>query len=100
MDVLLVNWPVAHEPRGDCYNVRFTDQALRTYNVWVGEEARKRGIRFVDLHDALGRDDFLDSYHPNPRGHRRLAERLVSEIEDALAERETRFRCSSGRLPP
>ena len=87
--VLIVNWPVAHEPRGGgrCYNVRFTTQAFAAYNEWLRKEVEERGLTYLDLHDFLPNEDFVDSYHPNAVGHRKLAERLEREIRRVLDER-------------
>jgi hypothetical protein len=84
--VLVVNWPVAHEPRGACYNARYPASDLAAYNAWLAEETHARGLRYLDLHDLLPARDFVDSLHPNARGQYRVASRVREELL-ALARR-------------
>jgi len=86
IDVVIVNWPVAHEPVGDCYNVRYTTRILQEYNDWLAAQARQRGMTYVDLHDVLPADDFLDSLHVSAEGQRAIADRLAPQL-DAVIER-------------
>lgn len=85
VDVLLVNWPVNHAPKGSCYSVRYPSAALREFRAWLAGEARDRGIAYVDLHDLLNAKDFLDSFHPNAYGQRKIALRLYREIAGRLS---------------
>lgn len=34
VEILVVNWPVAHQPRGDCYNIRYPTEAMSDYDDW------------------------------------------------------------------
>jgi len=85
--VLVVNWPVAHEPVGECYNIRHSAAAYAEFNAWLPAEAAARGLGYVDLHDLLAPELFFDSIHPTADGHRRIAEKLVPAVEAALALR-------------
>lgn len=85
--VVLVNWPVAHEPVGDCYNVRYTNAALEQYDVWLRAQAEERQLPYVDLHDMLRADEFVDSLHVMAPGQRKIAERLAPVLEALLTTR-------------
>jgi hypothetical protein len=86
VDVMVVNWPVAHEPVGDCYNVRYPAAAFAEYNTWLREETAARGLRYVDLHDLLPPRAFLDSLHVGPSGHRQIADRLATALAPWLSD--------------
>jgi hypothetical protein len=87
---VVVNWPVAHEPVDDCYDVRYPTAALEDWNVWLRDETRRRGLAYVDLHDALPADEFIDSIHVDAAGHRRIAERLEAPLAAILEQVRTR----------
>ncbi len=84
--VLVVNWPVAYEPRGACYNSRYTAEALAAYGRWLERETRSRGIPYVDLHDLLPASEFVDTLHPTVAGQRRIAEALEDVVTGLLSE--------------
>jgi hypothetical protein len=84
VSVVIVNWPVAHEPVGDCYNVRYTDAAVEEYNRWLREQARTHALPYLDLHDLLPPDDFVDSLHVTAGGHRKIAEQLRAFLDPIL----------------
>jgi hypothetical protein len=86
--VLVVNWPVANEPVDDCYNVRYTNAALREYNQWLAEQVRASGFSYVDLYDFLSPEDFVDSLHVTAAGHRKLAERLAPILDSLISDLE------------
>lgn len=85
--VLIVNLPVTHEPIGKCYNVRYATAAVERFNQWLRAECEARGFAYVDLHDLLPPDEFVDPLHPSAEGHRRVAERLAPEVETLLRAR-------------
>lgn len=84
--VIVVNWPVAHEPVGDCYSVRYPAEAMAQYDAWLRAETSRRGLRYVDLHDLLPSDEFYDSLHPNAAGHRHIADDLAPLLAPVLAD--------------
>ena len=90
VEVLVVNWPVAHEPVGDCYNVRYTNATLAEYNRWIAEQARARGLPFLDLHDLLPPEEFVDSLHVTPAGHQLIAERVAAVLDPMVRARAAR----------
>jgi hypothetical protein len=96
--VLVVNWPVAHEPVGDCYNVRFGNSILADYVAWLEQETRSRGLRYLDLHDRLPPEAFLDSVHVGPDGHEQVADQLDRALVPVLDE-AARARRSGARSP-
>src|SRR5204862_7348166 len=63
VDVLVVNWPIAHEPVADCYNVRYPNAGLAEFRAWVRDETRARGLAHLDLQDLLPAGEFIDSLH-------------------------------------
>jgi hypothetical protein len=86
VEVVVVNWPVAHEPVADCYNVRYPANAMARFNAWLRDEAAARGLHYVDLHDLLPSDAFLDSLHVGADGHRQVAEQLERALAPLLEE--------------
>jgi hypothetical protein len=90
IDVLVVNWPVAHVPRGDCYNIRYPAAALADYAVWMKERTAALDLPYLDLHDLLLPSEFVDSLHPTAHGQAKVAARLAVRLEAWLAERAER----------
>ena len=89
VEVLVVNWPVAHEPVGDCYNVRYPNAGLAEFRDWVREETRARGLAHLDLQDLLPADEFIDSLHVTAAGHARIAAALGPIVRTVAARRAT-----------
>jgi hypothetical protein len=92
--VLIAHWPIAHEPVGDCYNVRLTNALVLEFTAWLRAETERLGLPYVDLHDYLAAEEFLDSLHVTSEGHRRIAARMAEAIvpllRGAAANREER----------
>jgi hypothetical protein len=82
--VLVVNWPVVHQPVGECYNIRYTAAGLDEFNRWLRAECEARGLGYIDLHDLLTPAQFVDSLHLTEEGHRRVADELAPAVETAL----------------
>jgi len=78
--VLVVNWPVIHEPQGTCYNRRYGAEWLARYNAWLAAEAERRGFAYLDLHDLLPAENFIDSLHLNAAGHEIIAARIAAAL--------------------
>jgi hypothetical protein len=91
-EIIVVNWPVARDQRGDCYNARYTTSALAEYSRWLRSETERRRLHYVDLQDVLPASEFVDSAHLNAAGHRRVAGILGGKLRDVLqrAEEQTR----------
>ena len=92
IDVVVVAWPVAHEPVGDCYSVRYTEESVQEFNGWVQAESARRGLPFVDLHALLPPELFLDSLHVSAAGHAGVAAALESVLDPLIASRLERCR--------
>lgn len=90
VEVLVVNWPVAHEPRGACYNARYPTAAFDEYVDWMEKKAGELELDYLDLHDLLGRREFVDSVHPTVRGQRKVAKHLEAEIITLLEKKSSR----------
>jgi hypothetical protein len=84
VQVLVVNWPVAHDPVGDCYNARYTSRDFEAYNTALRAEASALELGYLDLHDELASTDFLDSIHPTLEGQRLVAARLEPAVLELL----------------
>ena len=95
--VVVVNAPVAHEPVGACYDVRYPTAAFEEYVAWLRDEAERRGLAYVDLHDAVPADEFVDSIHVDAAGHRRIAERLEAPLVEVLKQAAARRARATGR---
>jgi hypothetical protein len=94
-EVVIVYWPIAHEPLGECYNVRFTQAIVDRFAEWVRTESERRGFHYLDLHDALPPERFVDSLHVSAEGHAQVAERVAAEL-DPLVERAVARRVGAG----
>lgn len=91
--VLVVNWPVAEDAVGDCFNARYPRANFDEYNAWLASETAARGLDYLDLHDLLAPEQFLDSIHPDAEGQRLVALRLeaaLREVFDAEARERAR----------
>lgn len=85
--ILVLNWPVSHDPIGDCYNVRHSAVGIDEFNDWMRTESAARGLAYIDLHDLLPKELFLDSLHPSAEGHRRIADAVAPTVEALLRQR-------------
>lgn len=92
--ILIVNWPAAHEPVDDCYNVRYSNAALEDYDRWLREETRARGLRYADLHTLLAANEFFDSVHVTVAGQQKIANWVALSLDPILRER------AKGAPPP
>jgi len=90
IEVLVVGWPIAHEPVGDCYSVRYTDAAVTDFTQWLAAEAAARGLHYLDLHDLLTPEQFFDSLHVNAEGHRVIGEHVARVLDPILLQRKGR----------
>jgi hypothetical protein len=85
--VLVINWPTARDPNGDCYNRRYGAALLAEYNRWLSAETTRLGLPYLDLHDLLEPTEFFDTLHVTPAGHQRIAERVAQVLEPMLRAR-------------
>ena len=85
IEVLVVNWPVAHEPQGRCYNVRYPAAAFADYVSWMEDKAESLKLPYLDIHDLLAPVDFVDSVHPTASGQRKVAVELEAKLDELLA---------------
>jgi hypothetical protein len=88
--VVVVAWPIRHDPKGACYNWRYPKRAVAEFDAWLRDEAERRGFSFVDLHDALGRSAFVDSLHPTPSGNEEVVSRLRTVLRSELDDHRRR----------
>jgi hypothetical protein len=86
IEVLVINWPVEHWPIGDCYNARYSNAGVEEFNRWIAEQTRTRGLRYLDLHDLLAPDGFIDSLHLTAAGHQQVAAAVADALLSMLAE--------------
>jgi hypothetical protein len=86
--VLVVNWPVAHEPKDDCYNPRYTAARLAEFNAWMAAETTRLDLPYLDLGDLLPPREFLDSLHVSPAGHQLIADRVAAALAPIIAARK------------
>ncbi|MDX2168164.1 MAG: hypothetical protein SF182_13905 [Deltaproteobacteria bacterium] len=87
--VLVVNWPVAHEPSGDCYNNRYTVARLAEFDAWLAAETTRLELPFLDLSRLLPPEEFLDSLHVSAAGHQLIADRVGAALQPLLAPSPT-----------
>lgn len=84
--VLVVHWPIAHEPLGNCYSVRYTTAAVNDFSEWIRSETERRQLAYLDLRDLLPNEGFIDSLHPTAQGHRQIADRLAPALDPMLRD--------------
>jgi hypothetical protein len=92
VDVVVVYWPIAHDPVGDCYSVRYTDDSVVEFAHWLHDDTAKRGLPYVDLHGLLPSELFVDSLHVSAEGHQRIAAALARVLDPIVANRLARCR--------
>jgi hypothetical protein len=93
--ILVVHWPIAHEPVEDCYSVRYTNAAVSDFSEWIRAETERRQLTYLDLRDLLPPELFIDSLHPTPQGHQRIAERIAQALDPIVADVTAHRRASS-----
>jgi lysophospholipase L1-like esterase len=87
IDVVVVHWPLNHQPSGACYDVRISDARLAQFLEWLRVGTTERGLEYLDLHDLLRPDEFVDSVHLTAEGHRRVAAALAPVVENVVRRR-------------
>jgi lysophospholipase L1-like esterase len=71
--------------------VRYPAAALADYVDWMRERTTALDLPYLDLHDLLAPEEFVDSLHPTARGQARIAARLALRLEELMAaERKPR----------
>lgn len=53
---------------------------IQEYNSCLKELSEKFNCTFIDVEDVLSDEDLTDGLHPNSRGYKKLAERIISKI--------------------
>lgn len=95
--VLVVHWPVAHEPNGNCFSVRFTNDAVNDFSAWIRHETEQRQLAYLDLRDFLPAEAYVDSLHVKAEGHRQIADRVAQALEPVMrAAAAQRAQASAG----
>ena len=94
VEIVLVYWPLAHEPVQDCYNIRDTTAGVEEFAAWMRAQATARHFPYVDLHAVLAPELFLDSLHLSAEGHARVAELLAQALAPIVRERLEHCRAS------
>jgi hypothetical protein len=84
--VLVVHWPIAHEPLGNCYSVRYTNTAVQDFADWIAAQTRQRQLPYLDLSTFLPAESFIDSLHIKPEGHQLLADHIVKALTPILSD--------------
>ena len=89
--VLVVHWPIAHEPLGNCYSVRYTNAVVKDFADWISAQTTQRQLAYLDLRDFIPAETFIDSLHLKPEGHQLIAEKIAQRLNpilrDVLAQR-------------
>ncbi len=90
IDVLVVNGPDEPEPDGECFNRRYSKALFSEYNRWLAAETARLGLPYLDLHDLVAPENFIDSLHVTAAGHRQIADRVAPALEPLVAARLAR----------
>lgn len=85
--VLVVNWPIAHEPVGECYNFRYSNTLASAFNRWLQSESERLGLDYLDLHALLPPERFFDSLHVDAAGQDEVAGRIYDALRPLIAQR-------------
>ena len=85
--VVVVMWPISHEPSADCFNAYVTKRIVDRYRMWMRAEAARLRLPLIDLTQTLLPRDFLDTLHPNARGQRKIAGTLSPQLVPILRAR-------------
>ncbi|MGH7788844.1 MAG: hypothetical protein ACRERC_18385, partial [Candidatus Binatia bacterium] len=85
--VLVVNWPVSHEPVGDCYNFRYSNPFANGFNAWMKSETDRLGLPYLDLHALLPPERFFDSLHLDADGQDQVAARVFDALRPLIDAR-------------
>jgi len=84
--VLILNWPMAANPVGDCYNARSSLSAIDEFDVWLRDQTTMLGLMYLDLRTELPSNAFLDSLHLSAEGHRAVAAALQPALDMLLRQ--------------
>ncbi len=57
--------------RGD-----YSEDQIKTFSKIINEKCQKFSIPYCQPFDWLGPEDFYDGLHPNPKGHKKIANNL------------------------
>ena len=82
--VLVVHWPVAHDPIDDCYSARFTNVAVADFSEWLRAETTRWELAYLDLAALLSTDSFIDTIHMTSVGHQQVADRVARVLTPML----------------
>lgn len=82
--VLMVHWPVAHDPIDDCYSARFTNVAVADFSEWLRAETTHWGLAYLDLSTLLAADAFTDTIHVTTSGHQQVADSVARVLTPML----------------
>jgi lysophospholipase L1-like esterase len=73
------------------YNAN-TVRGLQTLRTRYAELARSKGVRFIDLYEAVPPDGFRDGLHPNEKGEKALAARIAEHVELLFPDQRRQLR--------
>jgi hypothetical protein len=82
--VLVVHWPISHDPIDVCYSVRYTNAAVADFVAWLRQETARRGLAYLDLHDFVPNELFIDSVHLRAEGHARVGDAIGQKLDAML----------------
>lgn len=60
--------------------VYYDNENIKKYNAEIKNICKKHNIKFIETFDLLKQDDFSDGLHPNSKGHKKIFDKILKEI--------------------
>lgn len=57
-------------------------EAISKFDSELEEFCKENKIKYISMQDVLQKEDFIDGLHPNKKGHRKIFERIVDNIQE------------------
>ena len=64
-------------------NLSYTNKSLREYDAAIRDICKAEGLLYIPLYDQLNDGDLYDGIHPNIQGHKKIFEKIKTEIINA-----------------
>ena len=58
-------------------NIKRLDNAIEKF-------CEDNKLKFISMESVVGNDDLIDGFHPNTKGHKKIFNRMKSEVESIL----------------
>ncbi len=62
------------------------NESVHEYNEAIGSLCERHGARYIDMKGVIGKNDLEDGLHPNSRGHDKIFQKVLKELEAFLRD--------------